>query len=380
MIGRVLGYIIFGYLSDRFGRKPILFLAIGLTPVTSLAIAFAPNYKFFLISQTFHSFIHGCFVVSFIIAFEISNNTWRTRVAAICALAQGLGVGLTPVLFRALGSLDIMTLTVNLPIGILFLGIGLIPESPSWLFCTRNSIDLTEITKGAAKTNGTQLPENFRVIYIEQTDAEKILPRDKPGFWEVLREPETACDVTGVGYLVTLSALIEGSAQGKLIYNEKRIHRWYSIVGLIAMSGLMISQFSVLLMGHRKSLHIAVFLILLSTATTMVNLHEDYLTTTGPATTLLAANVFAVSLSHGALINYTGRTVPTLLRGTYLGFWNGLRASFNWAGTHKYLNYPGISSVAVITILLAALATLNICDLRGRELPDTVSDAANFKE
>lgn len=380
IFGEALGYIVFGCLCDRVGRRPVLLTSCGMIPLTGIALAFSPNYTMYLISRAAHGFFHGGFIVSFIMVIEITNNVWRTRIIAVAVLSYALAIGVTPILFEVVNSVDEITLLVNVPSALLFLAGCCLPESPAWLFATRDSTRLKDVIVKAARINRVPLPIDFRVIYVEYTDVEKQLPKIRPGFWSVFRAPEVACEITGIGYLVSLSGLIFGSAQAKLVYDAKRIDHWYSIVGFDVMSGLIIGQFCVLMMGHRKLLHVGVFLILVTTFGLMVNLQEDYFTTTGPEPTVLAANVFAVSLTYGAILNYGVRTVPTLLRGTYLGIWGTLWVTFIWLGTHRYLNYPGISSTVVITILLAALATLNVRDLLRRELPDTVNDAVNFKE
>ncbi|XP_048508024.1 solute carrier family 22 member 5-like [Athalia rosae] len=301
-------------------------------------------------------------------------------MTSLASFFYASGIGLAPVLLKVVTSIDHLVLLVNEPCLLFLLAINFLPESPAWLFCTRNSSKLGNVIIKAAKTNHNPLPSQFQVDYIEHRDVEKQLPKARPKFWDLLQAPEIACEIAGIGYLISLSGVIFGSTQAKLVFNEKRVSHWYVIMGLDAMSGIMISQFCVLMMGHRKLLHVTVFLIFITTGAVMINLREDYSTTTGPTTTLLAANIFAISLNYGVIINYSVRTVPTLLRGTYLGIWNALWAIFTWVGVKRYLNYPGMSSTAIITILLAALVTLNIRDLLWRELPDTVNDSVNFKD
>src|SRR6266705_6701633 len=46
---RPLSAFIFGRLADRFGRRPVLMLDVGLYSMLGLATAFAPNLSIFLI-------------------------------------------------------------------------------------------------------------------------------------------------------------------------------------------------------------------------------------------------------------------------------------------------------------------------------------------
>ncbi|XP_046613708.1 solute carrier family 22 member 5-like [Neodiprion virginianus] len=379
--GKITGYLTFGCLSDRIGRRPVLLIASGVTPFTAMGLVFSPNYVTYVVVRTCHSFFHGGFIVNFIMAAELSSNVARTRIMAFACLAYGLGVGVTPTLLEAMGSMDHLLLVINVPVAAFFLAlVFFVPESPCWLFCTRRSAQLGAVIQKAGKTNGTPIPSDFHVVYVEHSDVEKQLSRGWPSFWNLLKASGVACEMISIGYLVCLSGVINGGAQAKLIYNHKRVPVWYAIIGHVEMAGIIVSQCCLLMMGHKRLLHLTIFLFLITTFILMANLQDDYFTTTGPATTLLSANIFAVGLGYGTLLNYGARTVPTLLRGTYTGMWNALWVAFTWAGTRHFYNYPGFTSVAVISILLAALFTFNIHNVLWREMPDTVFDAVNFKE
>ncbi|XP_046741071.1 organic cation transporter protein-like [Diprion similis] len=381
IFGKITGYLTFGCLSDRTGRRPVLLIASGVTPLTAIGLVFSPNYITYVAVRTCHSFFHGGFIVNFVMVAELSSNVARNRIMAFACLAYGLGVGMTPTLLSAMGSMDHLLLAINLPAVAFFLAlVFFVPESPCWLFCTRRSVQLAKVIQKAGKTNGTPIPADFHVVYVEYNDVEKQLPRKPPSFWSLLKASGVTCEMIGIGFLVCLSGVINGGAQAKLIYNQKRVQTWYAIIGDVEMAGIIASQFCLLMMGHKRLLHLTIFLFLLTTFALMSNLRDDYFTTTGPATTLLAANVFAVGLSYGTLLNYGARTVPTLLRGTYTGIWNALWVAITWAGTRHYYDYPGFSSVAGLSILLAALFTFNMHHLLWREMPDTIFDAVNFKE
>src|SRR6202012_5196791 len=49
---RPVGAFVFGRLADRFGRRPILMLDVGLYSILGFATAFAPNLVVFLVLRT----------------------------------------------------------------------------------------------------------------------------------------------------------------------------------------------------------------------------------------------------------------------------------------------------------------------------------------
>lgn len=68
MVGILLGSVIFGDLSDRFGRRPIFFLSLVLQVVFGILAGLAPEYYSFVISRmVVGSSTSGIFLVGFVI-------------------------------------------------------------------------------------------------------------------------------------------------------------------------------------------------------------------------------------------------------------------------------------------------------------------------
>tara|TARA_B100000678_G_scaffold106393_1_gene89232 strand:+ start:2111 stop:3346 length:1236 start_codon:yes stop_codon:yes gene_type:complete len=59
LAARPFGALLFGYLADRFGRRPILMLDIGLFSVFELASAFAPSFTVLLVLRILFGFAMG---------------------------------------------------------------------------------------------------------------------------------------------------------------------------------------------------------------------------------------------------------------------------------------------------------------------------------
>lgn len=53
MAGVMVGSILFGQLSDRFGRKPILFVSLALQVVVGTVVVFSPSIVFFTVVRFF---------------------------------------------------------------------------------------------------------------------------------------------------------------------------------------------------------------------------------------------------------------------------------------------------------------------------------------
>lgn len=68
MVGIMLGSMLFGELSDRYGRKPTFFIALVVQVVFGLIAAFAPEYWSFTITRLIvGATTQGVFLVAYVI-------------------------------------------------------------------------------------------------------------------------------------------------------------------------------------------------------------------------------------------------------------------------------------------------------------------------
>ncbi|XP_043270192.1 solute carrier family 22 member 15-like [Venturia canescens] len=159
--GRIGGYMVFGTLSDWVGRKSVIFIACGATPMTALLVASSSDYTIFVVASIVHGFFHGGFAVSMILVLEISTNSWRTGLMAISCGSFALGIGLTPVISGVFDSYDQMIVFINLLCVVMFVSSRFLPESPAWLFCTRDAKSLAKTIRTAAEVNQRQLSAQY---------------------------------------------------------------------------------------------------------------------------------------------------------------------------------------------------------------------------
>jgi DHA1 family bicyclomycin/chloramphenicol resistance-like MFS transporter len=98
-LGLSLGQLVFGPLTDRFGRKPPLLAGIALFATASLLIAFAPNIESFVLLRLLQAF-GGC--AGMIIGRAVISDLFEEREAAsvlsLIMMVQGVGPIIAPVI------------------------------------------------------------------------------------------------------------------------------------------------------------------------------------------------------------------------------------------------------------------------------------------
>jgi AAHS family 4-hydroxybenzoate transporter-like MFS transporter len=138
LLGGLLGGIIFGYLGDRFGRKPMLIVAILLFSATSLLTPFVTSVSWLILVRFITGVGLGGAVPSFIsLASEYSPARLRTGMVAamFCGFPLGAVLGgiLAAKMIPAFGWQSVFILGGALPLALLPLLIAKIPESLQFL-------------------------------------------------------------------------------------------------------------------------------------------------------------------------------------------------------------------------------------------------------
>lgn len=138
-LGCVLGCLVAGSVSDKYGRKPGLMLAALLFLISSLAMAFSSTRDLFILAR----FVAGIGVgmasmLSPLYIAEVAPANTRGRMVAINQLTIVVGILITNLVnyyLRNSGP-DAWRWMVGLgavPSGFFLLGVAWLPESPRWL-------------------------------------------------------------------------------------------------------------------------------------------------------------------------------------------------------------------------------------------------------
>ncbi|XP_070558189.1 organic cation transporter protein-like [Ptychodera flava] len=175
-LGNLVGVIIFGQLSDIFGRRPIFFITLVLAIVTGVLTSFAQTYAMFVIGQFLLGALpHSLFVTGNVLILEIVSLEYRT----MCNAVLHVGFSVCYMLFGVIallchGNWRLIQLIAGLS-WILFLpSFFFITESPMWLIQKHKYGKAEKVLQTFAKFNKkTLLPGN---IFQEDKEAHDKSP------------------------------------------------------------------------------------------------------------------------------------------------------------------------------------------------------------
>jgi len=138
-LGAIVGCIIAGKISDKYGRRPGLMLSAAIFALSSLAMAFSPGRDIFIAARFAAGIGVGmASMLSPMYIAEISPAHLRGRMVAINQLTIVLGILITNLVNYTLRnngdeSWRWMFGLGVIPAGLFLLGAGFLPESPRWL-------------------------------------------------------------------------------------------------------------------------------------------------------------------------------------------------------------------------------------------------------
>ncbi|KAG7281204.1 hypothetical protein CRUP_022869 [Coryphaenoides rupestris] len=158
--GILAGSFFSGLISDRFGRKKVMFSSIAIQTVFSLSQVLSPSWPIFCVLH----FVVGAgaisnYVSAFVIGIELFNTSVRTVFSTLgSTLFFDVGYLLIPLMAYYIRDWRMLILAFNIPTVLYVPFWWLIPESPRWLLSQGRVEEAEDILRQAAKRNNVQAP------------------------------------------------------------------------------------------------------------------------------------------------------------------------------------------------------------------------------
>ena len=346
---RPVGAIVFGFLADRYGRRPVLITNIFSFSVIELACAFAPSLNVLLVLRAlFGVAMGGEWGVGAALAFESLPTEGRGSFSGILqegyALGSILASALFALLFDYIGWRGLFVLGA-IPAFLAFYVLIHVPESPVWLAGAAARKERRSLRSNLALPPHLRefLPTfGFLVLLMTAFMSFSHGTQDLyPTFLEV-HAGLSARAVGTIGFLYGLGSIVGGYVFGALS------ERWGRKRAIIAASLLSIPVIPLYAYGH-TAVTLCIGAVLMQ---------------------------FMVQGAWGVVPAYLTELSPGPVRATAPGVaytLGGLITSWNGKGqalaAEHWGDYPAVLAITVLVValLLAVLASLGH-EARGREM------------
>ncbi|XP_051820612.1 solute carrier family 22 member 12 [Antechinus flavipes] len=134
MVGIMIGALIYGPLSDRFGRRLVLSCCYLQLAISGTCAAVAPNFSLYCSLRFLSAFaVAGIMMNTSTLLMEWTKTQARARVMTINALGFSFGQALLSGVAYAIRDWCLLQLTVSVPFFLFFLSSWWLAESARWL-------------------------------------------------------------------------------------------------------------------------------------------------------------------------------------------------------------------------------------------------------
>ncbi|KAM4614168.1 putative solute carrier family 22 member 31 [Discoglossus pictus] len=206
LIGWLLGYIIFGCICDRLGRRAAFIGALVLSVPLGVALSFSPEFLIFLaLRALFGAALAGMFLSFYIARLELCSPSHRLMVTMIGGFFWVAGEALLPGLAVLSSNWRVLqgAITATLVLLVTYWGFrSLFPESPRWLLATQQLDRCKSELRLFSRANGVDIGEELsgQDLFTEIDSVWEGFPR--PRYYNI-------CNIFGTR-LIWRNALILG--------------------------------------------------------------------------------------------------------------------------------------------------------------------------
>jgi len=382
--GVMIGGIIFGMISDKYGRKKVLLFTMYAHILVGVAVSFIPNYAGFVILRFIIGFLmQGLQSSSFVLMIEMTPIKMRTTAAGMFEVFWAVGTIWMASLSWMIKSWRYIQLALSLPSLLTIIYLWVIPESIRWHVTHNRHKEALETAAKVAKYSGKSLPHDLEIevttticgkdpseYNILDLFRTKIIRKRSMIMFYIWMTASvgyyglslSASGLTGNRYLnIFISSLVELPAFLMIIYILKRFGRRYPLCFYFAIGG-------------------AACIV----AASIPNKTKGGKDIKMVSTVFALFGKFFIAAGFASIFLFTSELFPTIIRNVAMGgctFWTRvggmvapqiLLISQYTFKELPFLVFGGLS-------LVAAGVSLLLPETRGIRLPDTVEEVEGLK-
>ncbi|XP_027551281.1 solute carrier family 22 member 13-like isoform X2 [Neopelma chrysocephalum] len=170
MAGLFLGSMIFGPLSDRIGRRPVILISVFLQGLFGLGIAFVPHFYVYMAFRcVVGASVSGITMTILALATEWIGVSSRPKAVLSSHCCFAIGQMILAGLSYGIRNWRLLEIAGSALILVFFFFIGVLPESARWLVTKGRMEEAKKLLQKAAATNKRSLPAGL----LEQLKPEK---------------------------------------------------------------------------------------------------------------------------------------------------------------------------------------------------------------
>ncbi|XP_033634576.1 organic cation transporter protein-like isoform X1 [Asterias rubens] len=175
MTGVMVGSLLFGHLSDRYGRRPVFFLSLWAQVAFGVGVALTGNLYGFMAVRFFVGVIEqGVDITSYVMVTEMFSPSRRAFAGILLTLFWASGIMSLSGLAYLLRDWRHLQLAITLPSLLTIPLWWIIPESARWLMSRGRVKEAEAILHRIARFNRVPLPDNVLSTNEQSSGSSKV--------------------------------------------------------------------------------------------------------------------------------------------------------------------------------------------------------------
>lgn len=383
--GAIPGTLLFGWISDNYGRMPVTLATNVIAMVTGLATPFVSGYQSFIVCRflmglSFNTF----FTQPYILTLEYVDESKRTFVGNI-----GLALFLTvsgvyqPWLIKALGDWRVFNWILFGQFVTIVAVPFIMPESGRWLLSKGKIVRAERILRRIAKINKEEVSEevfeSFRSLARKQQEFQDQNGGAQTSFLDLFRTPNLRKITLMVILLWMFTSLIFDASVRNVENLNFSIYISFMISTGLELPADLLSIPGLNYLGRRWSAALSLALTGIFMLATIPFLGVNSVWGVGVMSMM---SRFWATYAMNTGFQFTVEVMPTQLRSQGNAIANVMSmvsqiASPYVVGSHE-LDPVAPFVIIGISGLIAAIPGLFLPETAGVNLPDTIQDAEDF--
>ncbi|GAB1608251.1 organic cation transporter protein-like [Argonauta hians] len=190
-VGVMMGGLLFGFLADKFGRKPVLLVCLYIPIVLGTIAAHVQHYEIFSVLRFLTGVcIQGLQTTTFVMTMELYLTKYRARAGIFVAVMVGIVVMALAGLGYLLRNWRHLQMAISLPSLLAIPYIFIIPESLRWLLLRGRFPEAEIVAKRMCIANSLEFPkELFDRVKEEMSADDPAQMTRQYGFSDIFSNP-----------------------------------------------------------------------------------------------------------------------------------------------------------------------------------------------